>query len=156
MKYATRVRIISYALPVVIVALFAKFGAQDIHTIFAQTPPANAVSLSLPQHSYTVGEHVVVTLSNTSGSALHVANHCPNEPLSVYRLEHGTWKALHATAPVSKCVGEPSDYTLPAHSSLPVNYAPWQSLFDQPGTYCIYATAGLSAHGSMVRFTVGQ
>ncbi|HEY4161009.1 MAG TPA: hypothetical protein VGM08_03020 [Candidatus Saccharimonadales bacterium] len=124
--------------------------------LFGQTPPADAVSLNLPRHSYTVGEPVVVTLSNTSGNVLHVANHCPNEPLSVYRVENGGWKALHTTAPAAKCIGEPSDYILPAHSSLSINYAPWQGLFSQPGTYCIYATTGPAAHGSMVKFTVSQ
>ncbi len=156
MNYATKVRLISYMLPVVIILLFVKFGAHSIHRLFAQTPPAKAIALSVPQGSYTVGENITAKLSNTSESSLQVANHCPGEPLNVYRLENSKWTAIHATAPMSKCTGEPAVYILPAHSSIPINYAPWPSLFDRPGTYRIYATAGSSTQGSMVEFTVTQ
>lgn len=156
MTYAAKVRIVNYALPVLIIAAFASYGLRNTRNLFAQTPAAADIYLHLPQTNYTLGQDVVVTLLNDTGKNVYVANHCPGEPFDVYRRGHNAWVAIHASTSVAKCAGEPADYEIPAHSSVGVDYKSWPTLFDRPGTYRIQADIESYQQGPSVQFTVSE
>jgi hypothetical protein len=156
MTYTTKFRIINYLLPVLVVLFFAKVGISATHELFAQTPPTNLVTMSLPQTQYTVGQDVIATLSNTSNKNVFVINNCPDEPLDVSKLVNGAWTTIYQSTNVSKCAGEPSDYEIPANRSVPVDYRYWQTMFDQAGTYRIHAAIEPSTQGPTIDFTVIQ
>jgi hypothetical protein len=154
MTYARKVKIVSYLLPLIIVAFFAKVGTNATHSLFAQTPPTDQIALTLPQSQYKVGQDVIATLANSSATDVYVVNNCPNEPLTVYRQENNTWVAIFESANSSKCVGEPSDYKIPAEHSVRVDYKYWPTLFSKPGTYRIHANIEPSSQGPTIDFTV--
>jgi hypothetical protein len=154
MTYYKKVKIINYVLPLLIVIIFAKLGVQSTRSLFAQTPPSSAISMSTPQSAYLVGQDITVMLSNLSDSDAYVVNNCPGNPLSVQRRENNSWVAVQENAPISKCVNEPVDYKIPSDSSIRIDYKFWPELFVHPDTYRIHADIEPSATGPTIEFVV--
>jgi hypothetical protein len=154
LSYATKVKLISYVLPLVIIAACVSVGLHGTHSLFAEAPPATGISIDVSQAQYKVGQDVVVTLSNTSSTNVYINNNCPNEPLAVYRLENNTWVGVQAAASSAKCVGEPQNYEIPVDHSARFNYHYWPNLFSQPGRYRIVANIELFSEGPSVDFNV--
>lgn len=156
-SYSAKVKIVSYGLPVLVMGVFAAFGTHATRSLFAQSPSAaSAIQLSLSQSSYTIGQDVSVMVSNLSDTATYVVNNCPEESLDVSRLEGAAWTPLQDHTDVSKCIGEPSEYEIPAHSSIKVDYKFWPELFNVPGEYRIHADIEPSTSGPTVEFSVAQ
>lgn len=154
MTYKSKYRMVNLALPLLVMGAFGLVGMHATHHMFASALPTPTLELAMSKTQYKTGEPVMVTLANPSTEDAYVMNNCPNEPLSVSRESSSGWIAVHATAPISKCGGEPRDYKIPANSSVRVRYNDWQSLFLDPGTYRIHANIEPGQQGPTVQFTV--
>jgi hypothetical protein len=155
LTYASKFKIVTYAIPVVVVGFFAVAGSRATRALFAQTPSTNGINISLPKTQYHVGETVVATVSNASNASVYVVNNCPDAPLVVSRRIGSVWTVVAGkAADGSKCVGEPRDYKIPANQSVPISYKYWPSLFAQPGTYRIKAPIEPTQQGPVVKLTV--
>lgn len=96
--------------------------------------PSGQVQLSTPYTTYLLGEPITFTVKNNFNSPIYALNHCPDEPLGVYRRDGTQWVRLHAQSS-SPCTDEERRVDIPAFSSQTASLAPWQSLFDSPGKY---------------------
>lgn len=156
LSYARKVKLISYLVPIAIIIPSAYIGYRATHYIFAANPPASGIELGVNQPSYSVGQDVIVTISNATKNNVYIVNNCPSEPLSVYRLENNNWVALNVATSTAKCVGEPVDYEIPAEHSIKTDYRYWPTLFNQPGEYRIVANIEFFSRGPSVEFNVSQ
>jgi len=142
------------AIPVLVAGVFGTIGLHATHLMFAQTLPSPTIVLTVPKTEYAVGDTVIATISNVSNINAYVANNCPREPLEVSKLSGSTWTPVTTSVGASSCANEPHDYEIPADRSIGVSYAPWQSTFNQPGTYRIQAAVELSSQVPAVEFIV--
>jgi hypothetical protein len=154
MKYATRFKVVNYALPLLVIGLFAKIGLSETHSLFAQTPPSAKISIILTEKQYRVGQDVEAIVSNISNDNVYIINKCPESPLTVSKLVNGEWQPIVQSTDVSKCAGEPTDFEIPADRSIGVDYKYWPNLFSQPGTYQIHASIEPATVGASVTFSI--
>ena len=154
MRYITKVRIIRAALPVAAIVCSALLGYDATRSMFAQTPPPTNITMVANQNVYAPGQDVTVYIKNASQKSIFIPNKCPNEPLAVYRQEHGAWVQIHAAADSAKCAGAPRIYEIAAGRAVAVDYSDWPSLFSQSGTYRIVALLQSYDSGPTVSFTV--
>lgn len=100
--------------------------------------PSGHIELELDKDVYEVGEAVAFTVRNHFPTTVYVANHCPNEPLNVYRRVHDSWVALHATARENaECYGQERSVAIPPSGSRSYDFGDWPDLFQEPGVYRI-------------------
>lgn len=111
-------------------------AAQHIRT---HTLPTGNVQLSIPYSKYLVGETISFTIKNDYNSPIYILNHCPDEPLEVYRLDNGQWIRQHDKALIEDCPDEQRQVSVPANGIVNGSFAPWQNLFKQPGKYRVVA-----------------
>jgi len=126
------------------VLLFVVFGLVingRVHNVSTKIIPNGQISLVASKIKYTVGDSVQVQITNGLNSALVYNNHCPQEPLSVYRFENNGWSRIHSTIDNSACAGLQKNVSIAPGASYSINYAPWSQLFSQPGIYRIAALA---------------
>jgi hypothetical protein len=154
MTYPAKVRIVNYAVPLLIFGLFAKVGYRSTRALFAESAPTTGISISSEQLQYVVGQEVSVLLSNSTTTKAYVVNNCPDEPLAVYRLENNKWVSIHIGTDASKCAGEPSDYEIPPSRSVKLSYQYWPNLFQQVGEYRIQANIEPSSEGPSTTFRI--
>lgn len=152
--YATKARLISMSLPIAVVLGFVLVGYHNTRSLFALSNAPAGVSLYVDQAQYHVGDDISVTIANASSTPISITNNCPNQPLAVYREENGAWVSLSAAASITKCTGEPRNYTIPADRSLSTDYQYWPTLFNQPGHYRIVAPIDSYSSGPSVSFTI--
>lgn len=157
MTYAAKAKLVTYALPLVVILLCVFAGYSATHSLLVKSSSTPVgVSMALGQTEYTVGQDVTLTLSNASKTAIYVVNRCPSDPLMVYRKKANTWVSVVATTNTSRCVGEPYDYKIAANTSKKINYCYWPGLFKTAGTYRIVAPIESFGGGPTVTFTVKQ
>ncbi len=101
--------------------------------------PAGNVQLVVPHSKYLVGEPVTFTVYNRFNSTIYVTNHCPSEPLEVYRWTNDSWQRIHDRADLKDCIAENRQVRVPANGSASGTFAPWHHLFDRPGKYRVVA-----------------
>lgn len=101
--------------------------------------PVGDISLSVPYSTYLINEPITFTIKNNYNSAIFLANDCPQEPLSVYRLESNVWVRIHDTAQAADCPNENRQIQVPGGGVVNGNFAPWHKLFNQPGKYRVVA-----------------
>lgn len=98
--------------------------------------PTGGVELSVPYSEYLAGESISFTVINNYSSPIYVHNSCPEEPLSVYRLDSDNrWQRLHATTDLKNCENQPREIKIPAKGSITASFDFWSSLFATPGKY---------------------
>jgi hypothetical protein len=154
LSYATKARLLSALIPVVIVGGFVVFGRLSNVSIFALTQAPAGIKLYVDQQQYAVGQQINVTVANTTSRTVYVNNNCPYQPFTVYRYSDGQWLSISATTDASKCVGETHAYPVPAHRSVVTDYQYWMGLFNQPGSYRIVANIESYSGGPNVTFQV--
>jgi outer membrane receptor for ferric coprogen and ferric-rhodotorulic acid len=138
-----------------IVVASATVGYQSIHNSSAQATLLNGqVQLSVDKHQYVIGDPIRFTLTNYLKDTVQVANHCPAEPLEVYRLESGAWQRLHDTTDPAKCQHELRSYALYPQTPTSADYRYWPHLFNRTGTYRIVAPIDGYTDGPTVDFTI--
>lgn len=99
------------------------------------------ITLSVSKLHYTVGEKVDYTIKNNLNVAVVLVNHCPKEPLHVYKWENNQWVRIHDSAKSTVCANVQKKVNIPANGSYSGNYANWPALFNKPGIYRIVAFA---------------
>lgn len=156
LTYSAKARITKYTLPLLVIIPFALGGYKATRSLFAAPVaiPSNYLSVGVEQPEYQVGQVVTATITNDSSIDLYVNNNCPGEPLAVYRREGKKWVRVHATASVAHCQGQPSDYKIPANTTISVDYRYWPQLFAQPGRYRIELPAEFARQTPMVDLSV--
>jgi hypothetical protein len=127
---------IVYAALAVMFMLGLYWTAQRIRT---HTLPVGSIQLTVPYSKYLVGETVSFTIKNNYNSPVYLLNHCPDEPLEVYRLENGQWVRQHDEASLDDCPDERRQISVPANGLVSGSFAPWRNLFKQPGKYRVVA-----------------
>ena len=154
LTYNTKVRLVKYLLPLVVIIPCATIGYHSVGNLFAQVPSQRGFSITATQSVYHVGQIVTVTLANTSTVNEFIVNNCPHEPLAVYKFV-GTHPArITATTALATCAGEPRAYELPAGSTITTDYRHWIQLFSQPGYYQIVFTPEFYTKGASTQFQV--
>lgn len=94
------------------------------------------VLLSTSQQRYELGQDVLFTVLNDSGSRIQITNSCPEEPLLVYRWQDPDWKRVHHYAPIESCGNQDRQIVIEPHQSITGSYKNWSDLFE-PGIYRI-------------------
>lgn len=111
--------------------------AQSLYTLRI---PKGVITLDIPYTEYLVGERIDFTLTNHYNSTLYVPNHCPSEPLAVYKLNESTnsWERIHETTS-GACDTQSRRFSIEPGQSISGNYGLWPDLFSKPGTYRVAA-----------------
>ncbi|KKS29559.1 MAG: hypothetical protein UU89_C0018G0001 [Parcubacteria group bacterium GW2011_GWC2_42_11] len=101
--------------------------------------PSGHIELMMSKSAYQLGETVEFTVVNRFPTTVYVTNHCPNEPLNVYRWEGEQWVVLHDTVLGGKsvCASEERNVAIPTEGSRTYNFSDWPNLFKEPGVYRI-------------------
>lgn len=101
--------------------------------------PSGHIELVMSKGAYQVGETVEFTVLNHFPTTVFVTNHCPKEPLNVFRWEEGKWVELHDTAlnADSACYTQERNVAIPTDGSRTYNFSDWPNLFKEPGVYRI-------------------
>lgn len=101
--------------------------------------PSGYIELLVNKTEYQLGEVVEFTVVNHFPTTIYVTNHCPNEPLNVYRWENEAWVQLHAVAQNDEveCPTQERNVAIPTESSRSYNFSDWPTLFAVPGVYRI-------------------
>jgi hypothetical protein len=101
--------------------------------------PSGHIELEMSKTAYQVGETVEFTVRNHFPTTVYVTNHCPQEPLSVYRWEEEKWVELHdiAQGGESTCTSQERNVAIPTENSRTYNFSNWPNLFKEPGVYRI-------------------
>lgn len=114
-------------------AVVIYFMLQEIRTY---TMPTGGIDLTVPYSKYLVGETVSFTVKNNYNAPVFIDNSCPNEPLSVYKLDSDNkWQRLHAVTDSKNCTTQDRTIQIPAGKSMTATFANWPSLFAAPGKY---------------------
>lgn len=101
--------------------------------------PTGSMSLHVPYSTYLVGEPITFTLKNEYDTTIYIPNHCPSEPLAVYKLSGDDWERIHATTSEDNCPSADRTIAIEPGEQQSGSYAKWASLFKKPGTYRIPA-----------------
>jgi hypothetical protein len=103
-----------------------------------QLPPGH-IELLVSKTEYQVGEVVEFNVINHFPTTVYVRNHCPEEPLNVYRWENERWVELHdkAQGKDSTCYTQERNVAIPPEGSISYNFSDWPNLFKEPGVYRI-------------------
>lgn len=117
----------------------AAAGITWSHSLRTYTLPSGSIELEIPYSTYLVGEPITFQIKNNYNSKIYIPNHCPSEPLAVYRLESDKWKRIHAKTSLKKCPNTERSIEIEAGQIESGNYTNWASLFQKPGTYRIAA-----------------
>lgn len=120
-----------------VVCMFGLYrAAQHIRT---HTLPTGNIQLTIPYSKYLVGETISFTIKNDYNSPIYIMNHCPDEPLEVYRQDNGQWVRQHDKAALEDCPDEQRQVSVPANGIVNGSFTPWKNLFKQPGKYRVVA-----------------
>lgn len=130
-KHRIALACVYVAIVLLVLVLFWRLGSQ-LHT---RSLPRGSVSIQVEHSQYLVGEKVLFTVRNDYNAPMYVSNHCPYEPLDVYRWETDKWVRVHDEVDPYSCVNKDSHIKVAAKSSMTGSFAPWKNLFSRPGKY---------------------
>jgi len=99
--------------------------------------PYGEIELVTEKNGYQLGEEIVFTVINHFPTTVYVTNHCPDEPLHVFKWENEDWKQIHDTAQNSDsaCYKQERNVAIAPESSRSYNFNDWPNLFNEPGLY---------------------
>ena len=116
-------------------ALVGYLSTKNIH---AASLPSGKIKLTAASQ-IALGEKVGFAVTNDTDSTIYIENHCPSEPLSVYKWENNGWQPQHATNSTKVCKVEERKIAIKPHETAAAAYNSWPELFSQRGTYRINA-----------------
>ncbi len=101
--------------------------------------PNGEIELLINKEAYQLGEEIVFTVVNHFPTTVYVTNHCPDEPLHVFKWVNEGWTQIHdvATEGNSECYTQERNVAIAPDSSRSYNFNDWQNLFSDPGVYRI-------------------
>ena len=101
--------------------------------------PNGTIELVTDKEQYQLGEEIEFTVHNHFPTTVYITNHCPNEPLHVFRWVDEAWLQLHdiATSENSACYGQERNVAISSESSRSYTFNDWPNLFTEPGVYRI-------------------
>lgn len=102
---------------------------------FGQTLPAEAVQLVTSKARYQRGEPVYFGVLNATNRPIGIEDHCPREPLDLYRFDGQRWRVVRETAEGISCQGRAKTIVIPPQTLRGASYEAWQRAVDQPGRY---------------------
>lgn len=139
LSYASKVRIVKYVQPLLIIVPCMLLGYQSAQTLLsADSRQSSGFRINTDQLAYRSGQNVSVTLSNATAGDVIIANHCPHPSLTVEKRQtNGEWTALDELTDADKCADEPSEYIVSGNTSIKTDYHYWPKLFIEPGRYRI-------------------
>lgn len=138
-RHPLRMRIY-WAFVYVLIFVLLMFGVYKVVGRFrTHIIPVGQIQLTIPHSKYLVGEAVTFSIKNGYNSSIYLLNHCPSEPLAVYRQENGKWVRQHDKAPEGSCSNGERQISVPANGTISGSFAPWHNLFSQPGKYLVVA-----------------
>ena len=141
-----------YILIIIAIGIALAFYAQTLHTMRV---PQGGIVLTVPYKTYVVGEPITFTVTNHYDSTVYFPNHCPEEPLAVYRQDPTSkqWQRIHATTQKA-CDSGSRRYELAPGESRSGSYTEWTELFATPGVYRIAAAVDYVNAISYQDFTI--
>lgn len=116
--------------------------------------PTGQLRIALSKASYSVGQTVAFTMTNSFKSPIYLVNRCPYQPLHVYQYKNSVWTPLNQQINPNKCSSTTHLIAIPAGKSITENYAKWPKLFHQPGIYRLVAFANNYPNLTYVDFQV--
>lgn len=145
MKYLPKLKLRTWLWIGVYASLLLAISVMGIYTanrVHSYKIPIGAVSLEVPYNKYLVGESIGFTVKNNFNSSIFITNHCPDEPLAVYRQEAGKWTRLHSKSKTKSCDDSASKVEVKPGSSRSANFDDWPDLFSKPGIYRVVVYIG--------------
>jgi hypothetical protein len=137
-EITTRFHLVWVAFYVMLFGASYSFASQLYHEYDEDQLPPGHIELLISKTEYQVGEPIEFTVINHFPTTVYVRNHCPEEPLNVYRWENERWVELHDKAlDRSSCYTQERNVAIPPEGSVQYNFSAWPNLFKDPGVYRI-------------------
>lgn len=142
LHFIARYHLLWVAFYVILLGSTAVFAKQLYVEYDTDQIPSGYVELTVSKTQYQLGEPVEFTVINHFPTTIYVTNHCPKEPLHVFRWENNEWVEMHdeAESPDSECYKQERNIAIAPESSRAYNFNDWPNLFKEPGVYRIAMT----------------